>query len=53
VAWLARKLHSFGVSLNPGDVVLSGSLGKAVPVEQGDVFVLEFHGQPPLTATFT
>jgi 2-keto-4-pentenoate hydratase len=53
VAWLANKLATFGVSLQPGDIVLSGSLGPAVAVEAGDVFVLQFHGQPPLTVTFT
>ena len=52
VAWLARKLHSFGVQLKPGDFVLSGSLGKAAPASRGDVFVLEAHGQPPLTVKF-
>jgi len=52
VAWLANKLASFGTSLEPGDIVLSGSLGNAVPVRQGDVFTLEAHGQPPLTVTF-
>lgn len=52
VAWLARKLHSFGVSLNPGDVVLSGSLGGAVDAAQGDVFELETHGQPTLSVEF-
>lgn len=53
VAWLADKLASFGTSLEPGDVVLSGSLGRAIPVEQGDSFVLEAHGQPPLSVSFT
>lgn len=53
VAWLATKLSSFGVSLEPGDIVLSGALGRALPVQQGDVFVLETHGQPPLTVAFT
>src|ERR687886_545773 len=53
VAWLANKLASFGTRLEPGDIVLSGSLGNAVPVQQGDVFVLEAHGQPPLTVSFT
>ena len=53
VAWLANKLASFGTSLEPGDIVLSGSLGGAVPVERGDVFVLEAHGQPPLTVSFS
>lgn len=52
VAWLVRKLTSLGVSLDPGDVVLSGSLGGALPVEQGDVFTLEVHGQPALTTRF-
>jgi 2-keto-4-pentenoate hydratase len=52
VAWLANKLASFGTSLEPGDIVLSGSLGRAVPAEQGDVFVLEAHGQAPLTVSF-
>lgn len=52
VAWLVRKLHSFEVALEPGDVVLSGSLGRAVPANRGDVFVLEAHGQPPLTVVF-
>ena len=53
VAWLANKLSSFGVTLEPGDIVLSGSLGKAVPAQRGDVFVLEAHGQPPLTVAFS
>jgi 2-keto-4-pentenoate hydratase len=53
VAWLANKLSSYGTSLEPGDIVLSGSLGNAVPAQQGDVFVLEAHGQPPLTVSFT
>jgi 2-keto-4-pentenoate hydratase len=52
VAWLANKLSSFGVRLEPGDIVLSGSLGNAIPVQQGNVFVLEAHGQPPLTVPF-
>ncbi len=49
---LANKLASFGTKLEEGDTVLSGSLGGAVPVERGDVFVLEAHGQPPLTVSF-
>ena len=52
VAWLARKLHSFGVSLNPGDVVLSGSLGGAVDARKGDTFTVEVHGQSPLVIEF-
>ncbi len=52
VAWLARKLHSFGVGLNPGDVVLSGSLGGAVDAKKGDTFTVEVHGQPSLGVEF-
>lgn len=52
VAWLANKLHSFGLDLQPGDVVLSGSLGRSIPAEPGDVFTVEVHGQPPLTLAF-
>ncbi|MDQ3911998.1 MAG: fumarylacetoacetate hydrolase family protein [Actinomycetota bacterium] len=52
VAWLANKLASFGTKLEPGDIVLSGSLGSAVPAQRGDVFVLEAYGQPPLTVSF-
>ena len=53
VAWLARKLSSFGVSLNAGDVVLSGALGGATNAGKGDTFVLETHGQPTLSVTFS
>ncbi len=52
VAWLARKLHSFGVILNEGDVVLSGSLGGAIDAAKGDEFTVEVYRQPPLTVTF-
>lgn len=53
VAWLANKLTSFGVRLEPGDMVLSGALGKATPARKGDVFVLEVYRQSPLTITFS
>lgn len=52
VAWLANKLDEFGVGLEPGEIVLSGSLGRAVPIEQGDEFVMELHGRPALTMRF-
>lgn len=41
VVWLAKKLHSFGVSIERGDVVLAGSFVRAVPINTGDtVFAL-------------
>ena len=42
VAWLARKLHEFGVKMEAGHTVLSGSFIKAHPIEAGDSFVADF-----------
>lgn len=53
VAWLANTLSELGVSLGPGDVVLSGSIGRSMPVRQGDVFQVEAAGQPPLGISLT
>jgi 2-keto-4-pentenoate hydratase len=36
VAWLANKLDEFGVTMEPGDVVLSGSFVRAIPFKAGD-----------------
>jgi 2-oxopent-4-enoate/cis-2-oxohex-4-enoate hydratase len=36
VAWLANTLGPLGLSLEPGEVVLSGALGAMVPVKAGD-----------------
>lgn len=51
VAWLVNKLGSLGVSLAPGDIVLSGSLGRSLPVRAGDVFRVESYGQPSLAVS--
>jgi 2-keto-4-pentenoate hydratase len=50
-AWLANKLSEFGVSLEPGDVVISGALMKMIPFQAGDSFVFNLAGQPPLAVT--
>lgn len=42
VAWLARKLDEFGVSMQPGQTVLSGSFIRAHPIEVGDTFVADY-----------
>ena len=42
VAWLANKLHEFGVPLEPGHVVLSGSFIKAIPFGAGDTLCAQF-----------
>ena len=52
-AWLANKLVDFGVSLEPGDVVISGAFMKMLPFEAGDQFVFSLSTQPDLTVTFS
>lgn len=42
VSWLANALARYGLSLEPGMVVLSGSLTQAVPVEPGTVLRATF-----------
>jgi 2-keto-4-pentenoate hydratase len=44
VAWLARKVESFGVRLRKGDVVLPGSCTRAIDARPGDEFVADFTG---------
>jgi 2-oxopent-4-enoate/cis-2-oxohex-4-enoate hydratase len=36
VAWLANTLGALGIVLKAGEIVLSGSLGKLIPVRRGD-----------------
>ncbi|MBM4765136.1 fumarylacetoacetate hydrolase family protein [Bacillus sp. B15-48] len=42
VAWLANKLHEFGITLKAGEVILSGALSAAVSAEPNDVFAMKF-----------
>lgn len=44
VAWLARKVESFGVRLKAGDIVLPGSCTRAIDAPPGSDFVAEFAG---------
>lgn len=44
VAWLANTLGRYGVSLDSGDVILSGSLVPLEPARAGDVFEMLLHG---------
>lgn len=44
VAWLANKVHGFGVTLDAGHVVLAGSCTAAVSVGAGDVVRADFDG---------
>ena len=52
VAWLARKVESFGVRLRKGDIVLPGSCTRAIDARPGDHFVAEFAGLGSVRLTF-
>lgn len=52
VAWLAATLDTYGVSLRPGEIVLSGSLGRAIPAASRDVFTMRLGGEPLLEVSF-
>jgi 2-oxopent-4-enoate/cis-2-oxohex-4-enoate hydratase len=53
VSWLANTLSEFGISLNAGDVVLSGSLVPLEPVVAGDEMRLEVEGIGAASVRFT
>ena len=53
VAWLINTLSAYGVSLDEGDIVFSGSLGQTLAASAGDEFLLEMTGQDPLRLRFT
>lgn len=42
VAWLANKLHEFGVTMSAGHVILSGSFIAAIPFGPGDTLTALF-----------
>ncbi|WP_421989847.1 fumarylacetoacetate hydrolase family protein [Qipengyuania sp.] len=44
VAWLANTLGRYGVGLNAGDIILSGSLVPLEPAAPGDHFEMELGG---------
>jgi 2-oxopent-4-enoate/cis-2-oxohex-4-enoate hydratase len=44
VAWLANTLGGYGVTLNAGDIILSGSLVPLEPARAGDVFEMDLAG---------
>jgi 2-oxopent-4-enoate/cis-2-oxohex-4-enoate hydratase len=52
VAWLANTLGAYGVSLDAGEVILSGSLVPLEPAKPGDVFRLELDGVGPASVSF-
>lgn len=42
VVWLANAIGEYGISLQAGEVILSGAFAAAVPIEAGDTFTAEF-----------
>ncbi|WP_088310634.1 fumarylacetoacetate hydrolase family protein [Novosphingobium sp. B 225] len=52
VAWLANTLGAYGVTLDAGDVILSGSLVPLEPAIKGDLFEMTLHGVGTCTAKF-
>jgi len=44
VAWLANTLGEFGISLEAGEVILSGSLAALIPVQPGDAMNMKIGG---------
>ncbi|MBT2334978.1 2-oxo-hepta-3-ene-1,7-dioic acid hydratase [Variovorax paradoxus] len=42
VAWLANRLHRFGVALQPGQVILAGSFIRPIEVTKGDTVVADY-----------
>jgi 2-keto-4-pentenoate hydratase len=53
VAWLARKVASFGVRLEAGHVILPGSVHRAIDVAPGDRFTADFDGLGHVDLSFT
>ena len=41
-AWLANKLHPYGVSLEAGEIILGGSFTAPVPARAGDTFHIDY-----------
>ncbi|MEP9416114.1 2-keto-4-pentenoate hydratase [Gordonia sp. VNQ95] len=50
LVWLANTVGPLGVTLEPGHVVLPGSMTKAVPISPGDTIVADFAGIGSVTA---
>ncbi|MCR8644504.1 2-keto-4-pentenoate hydratase [Paenibacillus sp. N1-5-1-14] len=52
IAWLANKLHEFGISLKAGELILPGALSGAVAVKQGDSVTAKFGSIGSVSVTF-
>ena len=52
VAWLANTLGSYGMTLDAGDIILSGSLVPLEEAKKGDIFEMQLYGVGGCTARF-
>jgi 2-keto-4-pentenoate hydratase len=52
VAWLANRLWAYGVSLNAGEIILSGAFFAAAPALRGDIFTAEYSSFGRVEARF-
>ena len=52
VAWLANKLYDYGITLQAGEVILSGALSAAEEASSGDEFMVSFEGMEDVSVRF-
>ncbi len=52
IVWLARRLQGFGVTLEPGQVILAGSFTRPVDCRPGDRFEVDFGELGVITVSF-
>jgi len=52
VAWLANKLNEYGIPLRRGEIIMSGSLIRAVDIEPGSFFRATFDRLGSVSALF-
>jgi 2-keto-4-pentenoate hydratase len=52
VAWLANRLWTYGVTLQAGEVILSGAFSAAPLAAKGDTFVAEYSSFGKIEASF-
>ena len=51
-AWLANRLHPYGESLAPGEIILGGSFTAPVPARAGDTFHVDYGGLGSISVSF-
>jgi 2-keto-4-pentenoate hydratase len=52
IAWLANHLSSYGLALEPGQRIMSGSFTKPTPITKGDRWESTFSGIGGVSASF-